>query len=252
MRMHVFTLSLPAVLAMLAVRSLPAAVIACPTTATLSALEAFDTAADACFSQDKMFWGFTYTPGTGSVAPAATGVNATLIFQPGSGIDIHGWTFAANWSQASSGGGGGGGGGGALANFTLSYMISVCTDPACTANVAPGTLITQADATYSPSAVNPPGNEVVNWSTGASATLTSSSPGPLPPLGNINLGSGSLGPLQVTANFSGTGTISSTTLRFYETISTPGTTPEPASLALMMGGGGLFGLGCWRRRRKTK
>jgi len=209
--------------------SLSAAIVPCPTTSTLDVLIAtFNSLANACQSQDKLFWNFNYTPGGNS--PAASGVGASLIFQAGTGVDIHGWNFSATWSQA----------GATLANFSLGYAIEVVPGTA-------GTLINLADAVYAPTTVSPAGPETVNWSNGASTTLTNGSPGPLPAGGNIGLGAGILGPISVTANFSGTGTITQTTLRFYETVPV-NPIPEPASIMLF--GAGLSVLGLVRRRRR--
>jgi hypothetical protein len=218
---------------------LSAAVVACPTTTTLSTLLAFDTLANACYSQDKLFWNFSYTP-TGN-SPAAADVSASLVFQAGQSIDIHGWNFGAVWSQNTVTG--------TPAGFTLSYSIEVCPTSGlpCSGNVLPGTLITQADAVYAPSSVFLPGPETVTWSNGASVTLTSGAPGPLPPGGNIGLGGGTTGPITVTAQFSGTGAITQTTLRFYETIG-ESRIPEPTTLSLI--GAGLIALGCVRVRRR--
>jgi len=232
-------LVLLAVLVAFGASNLSAAVTPCPASSTLDVLiSSFNTLANACSSQDKIFWGFTYTPGPN--ASAATAVQASLIFQQLAGVDIHGWNFGSNWSQA--------GVGGALANFTLSFQIEVCPsgDP-CAGAVIPGTIINLADAVYAPSSVFTPGPETVTWSNGATVTLTNGSPGPLPPGGNIGLGAGTLGPITVTDNFSGMGDITQTTDRFYETV--PPTTPEPATLGLLLSGLGLIGVGYYRRRR---
>jgi len=217
---------------------LSAAVIACPVMTDIGALLSFNSIANACYSQDTMFWNFIYTPGPS--APTASNVSADLISQTGS-IDVHGWNFSADWAQAVAG---------SLANFTLSFRIQVCNAAPCLANVNPGTVITAADATYAPESVFPPGPETVSWSNGATVTLTSGSPGPLPPNGNIGLGAGTPGPITVTAVFSGTGGITQTSLRFYETEpnSNPLTpVPEPASAGMMLGGIGLIALGFYKR-----
>jgi hypothetical protein len=220
---------------------LSAAMVACPTMTDLQTL--INTTigiSNACISQDKIFWNFTYTPGP--AAPPASGVSASLIAQSGGGFDIHGWNFSSVWSQNVATG--------ALANFTLSYLIQVCrpTDP-CAGNVVPGTLINAADAVYAPSSVFPPGSETVTWSNGATVTLTNGSPGPQPSNGNIGLGSGTAGVLGVTAMFSGSGAITQTTLRFYETV--PTGIPEPTTLGLILGGVGLIGVGGYRRKKRV-
>ncbi|HYW41250.1 MAG TPA: hypothetical protein VE959_00245 [Bryobacteraceae bacterium] len=208
---------LVAVLAAFGASNLSAAVVPCPASATLDVLiSSFNSLANACSSQDKIYWGFSYT-GLGPNASLPTAVQGSLIFQQLLGVAIHGWNFGSNWSQS--------GVGGALANFNLSFSIEVCPsgDP-CFGAVTPGVMITQADAVYAPSSVFMPGPETVTWSNGASVTLTSGSPGPLPPGGNIGLGLGTLGPITVTDSFSGTGDITQTTDRFYETLG-----PEPAT-----------------------
>jgi hypothetical protein len=198
-------------------------------------LLAFNSEANACFSQDKLFWGFNYAP-TGS-AGAATTVQAGLIFQTGPGLDIHGWNFSSSsWVQ----------GVGGPAAFTIGYSIEVCpTGSACAGAVIPGTVITGADAVYAPVSTFPPGNEVVNWSNGATGTLTSTSPGPVPNTGNIGLGAGTVGPISVSAAFSGTGAITQTTLRFYESL--PEGVPEPTSSALVVIGFAFIGLALRRK-----
>jgi hypothetical protein len=185
----------------------------CPMITTLDVLQAQTAGgmANACYSQDKLFWNFTYTP-TGIAGPASS-VQANLIFQVGSGLDVHGWNFNSVWSQGTGG----------PAGFTIGFTIMVCpTGSACAGNVTPGIVISAADAVYAPISVGPPsGNEVVTWSNGATATLTNASPGPQPAKGDIGLGAGTVGPLSVSAVFDGTGTITQTTLRFYESQAKP-------------------------------
>jgi hypothetical protein len=220
---------------------LSAAVVDCPTNTNLQFLVTnLVGLANACTSQDKLFWNFTYTS-LGPSAPTASDVSANLIFQPGGvGVDIHGWNFSSTWAQGTSG----------LANFSLSYQIEVCPNSAtCLGHPVPaGSVITAADAVYAPVSTFPPGNEVVTWSNGAMVTLTNGSPGPLPPNGNIGLGGGTVGPLTVTAVFSGTGAITQTTLRFYETVPQTGI-PEPTTMLLL--GAGLATFGIVRRRRQV-
>ena len=212
-----------------------AAVVPCPNNTTLDVLVAdFNSLPNACFNQNVLFWNFSYTPGGN--ASAASNVAANVIFQNGSGgLDMHGWNFSSSWSHS----------GAALANFTLSYSIEVCpSGQPCSANVAPGTLIDGADAVYAPVSVAPAGNAVVNGSNGATVTLTSGSPGPEPPNGNIGLGAGITGPITVTETFSGAGAITQTSLRFYENIAA---IPEPTTALLL--GSGLAGLALVGARR---
>ena len=200
-----------------------AAVVPCPSSTTLDVLLSFNSLANACSSQDTLFWNFQYTPGPNS--PAASSVSASLIFQFGSGVDIHGWNFSSIWSQSVTTS--------ALANFTLAFTTEICPSPTCP-STPPGDVIHLADAVYAPSAVSTPGPETVNWSNGATVTLTSGSPGPLPSNGNIGLGAGTTGPIMVTANFAGTGTITQTSLRFYNTDGPLTTVPEPNEAILML------------------
>ncbi len=102
--------------AVLSVGTLAAAQTAAPSSTTLNQLIATaNSEANAVFSQDKLFWGFSYTP-TGS-AGAASSVSADLIFQTQPGLDIHGWNFSSsNWVQGAAG----------PAGFTLSYTMEVC------------------------------------------------------------------------------------------------------------------------------
>jgi hypothetical protein len=221
--------------------NLSASIVPCPTATTFDVLAtSFDTLANACNSQDKLYYDFTYTPATG--APLAAEVSAGLIFQlDGVGIDIHGWNFGSAWSNA---------------GFTISYTIEVCptTGDPCSASVVPGTVITAADAVYAPSALNPPGNETIVWSgpaiATATATLTDASPGPAPSTADIGVSAGVLGPITVTATFSGIGTITQTTLRFYESV--PATAvPEGSTFALVLGGVALIAASYgWRKHTR--
>ena len=224
--------------------NLLASQIPCPTAATNFDVLAAATGgsaggiANGCYSQDKLFFDFVYTP-TGSAGVAST-VQAGLIFQTAGNLDIHGWNFSSStWVQGSGG----------PADFTIGYMIEVCpAGSACASAVVPGTIITGADAVYAPVSTFTAGNETVNWSNGANVTLTSGSPGPQPSNGNINNFSG-VGPIGVSAVFTGTGAITQTTLRFYESVPNGGT-PEPVTMALM--GSSLLGLGLLRRRKVKK
>ena len=231
MRNNARNLLLCAMLCTFAAGSLSAAVIACPSSTTLNNLLAFNSAANGCFSQDKVFFGFNYGS-LGPEAPPDSSVTATLIFATSPGIDIHGWTFAGNWSGN--------------AGFTLGYSIMVCADVACLANVQAGTAIIGADAVYAPVSTAPPGDEVVNWSNGATVTLTNGSPGPLP--GNGNIGYNGQGPISVTGIYAGGGSMTSTTFRFFEQVPEP--TPEPATMAMMLGGVGLIGVGRLFRKKR--
>ena len=211
-----------------------AAVIPCPTTTTLDVLVGFNSPANGCFSQDVLFWGFNYTPAGN--ATTASGVSANLVFQNG-GVNVHGWNFSDSWSQSGS----------SLANFTLGFSIEVCpSGQPCTGNVAPGTVIDAADAIYAPVSVFPPGKADIDWSNGATVTITNVSPGPLPSNGNIGLGAGTVGPITVAETFSGTGAITQTSLRFY-TNNAP--IPEPTTLGLL--GMGLIGFGGLARLRRV-
>jgi hypothetical protein len=210
----------------------------------IGSLISFNSVANACYSQDVMFWNFSYTPGPS--APIASNVSADII-SDASSTGVHGWNFSADWAQAAVG---------SLADFTLSFQIQVCNIAPCLANVNPGTVITAADATYAPESVFPPGPETVSWSNGATVTLTSGPPGPLPPNGNIGLGTGTSGPITATATFSGSGGITQTSLRFYETGAAPnplvGPVPEPPTASLMLGGIGLIVMGLYRRQGASR
>ena len=107
----------------------------------------------------------------------------------------------------------------------------------------PDTLLQSADASYAPVSVFPPGNAVVDWSNGATVTLTSADPGPLPMNGNIGLGSGITGPITVTEVFSGTGAITQTSLRFY-------TIPIPEAGTLALLASGIAGLVLFGRTKR--
>lgn len=227
-----------AVSTIFAAGGLSAAVVPCPTSATMTQLEAFNSAADACFSQDKLFWGFNYTPGAAS--PSADNVTASLIQQTSPAVDVHGWNFDGNWIQT----------GASTASFVLGFTTELCSASPCTTANA-GEYISGADATYAPVSVLPAGNESVSWSNGATETLTNSSPGPLPSNGNIGLSPGFLGPITVSADFVGTGGVTQTSLRFFETTPTTSGVPEPGYLGLLVGGLGLAAIAGVRRMRRT-
>ena len=233
--MRKYLLIFVVVLAALPAGNLWAAQLACPAFTTLDVLQAQTSGgvANACFSQDELFWNFVYTP-TGSAGAAST-VEAGLIYQTVPGLDIHGWNLSSStWVQ----------GVGGPAEFTLGYTTEICpSGSACAGVVVPGTEITAADAVYAPVSVFPPGNETVTWSNGATVTLTSGSPGPLPSNGDIGF-SGS-GPITVTAVWTGTGAITQNSLRFYESIPAS-VVPEPTTLPVI--GLGLLGLGCMARK----
>ncbi len=217
-------------LALLSASGLFAAVIACPSNSTLDVyVSSFNGLSNACFSQDKIFYNFTYSPLPGTTS--ASGVQVSPIFQQFGGIDIHGFNFNDNWTSIGAG-------------FTLGYTIQMCTDPACLANVVPGTVITAADATFAPT-FNFDGKEVVTWSNGATVTLITGS-GALPPLGNIGLGAGTAGPITVNAEMvPGTaGGVTQTSLRFYESAAP---VPEPATMVML--GSGILGVIARRKRR---
>ena len=231
------------VLAAFSASNLSASQVACPVATTVDVLQGFNTSANGCYSQDKLFWNFNYTP-TGSAGAAST-VIADLIFeQIGSGLDIHGWNFSSSsWIQGTSG----------PAQFTIGYTMEVCpSGSACFGNVVAGTVIDGADAVYAPVSIFPAGNAVVTWTWDGggtdTVTLTKGSPGPDPFNGDIGLGAGILGPINVEANFSGTGAITQLTLRFYEDRTT--FSPEPVTMALV--GGGLVAFGLFARKRRKK
>src|ERR1017187_8141840 len=97
--------------------NLLASQIPCPTSTTFDVLAAQTAGgiANACTSQDKLLWNFVYIPT--DIAGAASTVQAGLIFQTGSNLDIHGWNFSSStWVQGSGG----------PADFTIGYMIEVC------------------------------------------------------------------------------------------------------------------------------
>src|ERR1035437_202757 len=135
--------------------NLLASQIACPTATTFDVLAAQTAGgiANACTSQDKLFWDFVYIPT--DIAGAASTVTAGLISQTVGNLDIHGWNFgSSSWAQ----------GAGVPADFTIGYTIEVCpAGSACVGAVVPGTLITRADAVYAPRSLFSPGNETMNW-----------------------------------------------------------------------------------------
>ena len=224
--------------AILAAGSLSASVVPCPTSATFAELETFNSAANACYSQDKLFWGFDYTPGPAS--PAAGDVTASLIEQTSPSLDVHGWNFDGDWIQTGTG----------LASFIMGYTTEFCSTSPCTTGNA-GEYISGADATYAPVSVLPAGDETVSWSNGATATLTNTSPGPFPSNGEIGLTPGFTGPISVTADFVGTGGVTQTSLRFFETTPPMPTVPEPAYLGFLVGSLVLLAIVGVRRKRRT-
>jgi hypothetical protein len=145
--------------------NLSATQVFCPlTNVTFDQLVQYDSVADACAIQDKLFWGFTYTP-TGLTEPA-TGVNASAIFQAGpSSQDVHGWNFSSSmWTQP----------------FTISYNMEVCpVGSICANQVITGLIILAGDASYAPTLFGATGNETVTFTypTGlTSLTLTKGVP----------------------------------------------------------------------------
>lgn len=98
-------------LTLVMVGTMSATITQCPTSTTLAALIALGQGVEnACQSQDKLFYNFSYTP-----LGDAGNVNATLIFAasatPPIG-DLHGWIFTHATGTWTSG-------------FTLSYVIQV-------------------------------------------------------------------------------------------------------------------------------
>src|ERR1017187_206742 len=208
------------------VRNLSASQIQCPTTnSTFDQLLAFNSEANGCYSQDKLFWGFTYPP-TGTDGAAST-VNAQLIFTSLASGDIHGWNFGSNdWSDP----------------YTIGYTIEVCPPTsACAGNVAAGTEIRATDAAYAPT-FGTVGTETVTYTGGYTNTFV------LTP-GNAYEGAAfgfyTLGPITVMGQFAGDGDVTQTTLRFYE-----GSVPEPMTLLLV--GGGLLGVGLLSSKRRDR
>jgi hypothetical protein len=184
----------------------------------------FNSLANACAIQDKLFWNFSYTS-LGPGAPAASSVTV----DPISGPNITGFNFSGTWAGTILN----------PANFILSYTVEVCPGlPQCTA--PNGFSIVQADGVYSPSSLFGASIENVAWTPAgvpSVVTLTTSSPGPM-----ASVFPGVLGPITVSANWTGLGDITQTTLRFYE-----GVVPESTTMVLL--GIGLAGLGIIRRRR---
>jgi hypothetical protein len=226
------SVALLVVLGLIGGNNLCAIVVPCPTIPeSLDVLIAsFVGSANACSSSDKIFYNFSYTPGPS--APPAILVTADIV--PGGPV-INGWNFSSLWAQNIITG--------ALANFTLSYTVEVCPAgdvPPCTQ--PDGFRITEADATDAPVTIFPPGNETVTWSppgSPSSVTLTNGLPGPM-----ASVFPAVLGPITVTANFTGTGAITQTSLRFFEAV------PESATMVLL--GIGLAGLGIIKGRRSSR
>jgi len=230
-RLHLIgTVALLMAFGLIGANNLCAAVVSCPpasTPETLAFMIAnFNSLANACSIQDKLFWNFSYTS-LGTSAPPASNVTV----DPISGPNITGFNFSATWAGTFA----------SPANFILSYTVEVCPValvPPCTP--PNGFSIIQADAVYSPSSLFGASIENVMWTPAGvpgTVTLTSLSPGPM-----ANVFPGVPGPITVLANWTGIGDITQTTLRFYE-----GVVPESATMVLM--GIGLAGLGIIRRRR---
>src|SRR4029078_2898267 len=73
--------------------NLSAAVLPCPSNTDLGTLIAsFNSLANACQSQDKLFWNFSYT-NLGTQAPTAAHVQAGGGFHAAGWIQIPRWTF---------------------------------------------------------------------------------------------------------------------------------------------------------------
>jgi len=99
---------------------MPAAVIPCPTAATVPAatlqtLIDLSGPGNGCISQDKIFNNFSYNPLGGTVL--ASGVSVDLVLTQGGSDDIHGWLFApisgGTWTTG----------------FTLGYTVDITGNP---------------------------------------------------------------------------------------------------------------------------
>jgi len=189
-------------------------------------------ATGGCYSQDKLFTNFTYTPGTSN--PDASSVNASLAFQAGVN-DEHGWTFSAQWANP----------------FSVGFDITVCTDAAQGCGVvAPFQRIfavqDQQNSGFTPNAatvafqnnvlVGPAANLPLNTSGASLAALTAQGTFSSPVSSVQTLATGTPNGAPITQ----------VTLKFYQLDTS---VPEPASLSLI--GLGLVGLGLLARRKRV-